>query len=171
MDKIKLIADYFGIDRNDLIKGGVNLDPNTTSCTFKDPANTNDNKDIKKIPILRHITSGKPLNDKENIEGYQCMPVEMLPDDNQNLFFLRSRDKSMEPTLKDNSLVLVHKQSTAQDGDIVAVLVDNDIVLKRLRKSNNQTLLVPDNDNYRPIIPDKNSKILGKVILGLHRFK
>jgi repressor LexA len=70
----------------------------------------------------------------------------------------------------DGDLVIVRKQSDAQNGDIVVALIENEATVKKLFKSNNYVRLQPENDSFEPIIINSTQelRILGKVI-GLIR--
>ena len=75
----------------------------------------------------------------------------------------------MNPTLKDGDTVFIKQQPTVEDGEIAAVLVDDETAatLKRVKHLNNQVLLMPDNtEGFTPIVLDKEhpGRILGKVV-------
>lgn len=74
----------------------------------------------------------------------------------------------MEPTIHDGSLVTIREQPTVEDGEIAAVLVDddNEATLKRVKHQGDLVMLMPDNKEYDPIILDKDhpGRIVGKAI-------
>lgn len=102
------------------------------------------------IPIIGVIRAGVPIFAEENIEGYEFSTVSN-PDE---YFYLRVRGDSMIGAgIKDGSLALIHKQDFAENGQIVAVLVDGEnATLKRFRQQGKTVLLQPENNEYDPII-------------------
>lgn len=124
------------------------------------------NNDLVQIPILGEIACGEPIFIRENYEGYIYEPVESLPPG--ELYYVRAKGDSMEPTIPNGSKVLIRKQSDVDSNDIAAVLVngDTEVTLKRVKKQNDAVILMPDNPNYSPIIINEHNpaKIIGKAI-------
>lgn len=120
-----------------------------------------------KIPIIGEIACGDPITADENIEGYTEETFER-PIPSGNLFALRCKGHSMEPTIHDGSLVTIREQPTVEDGEIAAVLVDgdNEATLKRVKHQGDLIMLMPDNKEYDPIILDKSNpgRIVGKAV-------
>ena len=119
------------------------------------------------IPIVGTIACGDPITAEENIEGY----TEQLftgPVPSGNLFALQCKGDSMEPTVPNGALAIIHEQPEVEDGEIAAVLVDNDseATLKRIKHQGSLVMLVPDNKKYDPIVLDKEhpGRIIGKAI-------
>ncbi|WP_413770080.1 S24 family peptidase, partial [Vibrio vulnificus] len=81
---------------------------------------------------------------------------------------LRAKGQSMEPTIKDGSLVLIRQQPDVEDGEIAAVLFtdDNEATLKRIKRAGPTVILMPDNREYEPIIASNSNpvRILGKAV-------
>lgn len=129
---------------------------------------------FRKVPLLGEIACGTPILAEQNIEGY--VPMYFIDGTRgDTVFALTCKGKSMEPTLKNGDIVFVKKQPTVEDGEIAAVLVDNDnsATLKRVKHVGKQVLLMPDNtDGYSPIILNKENPgtILGKVVEVRRRF-
>lgn len=120
------------------------------------------------IPIVGTIACGDPITAEENIEGY-TEQVFTQPVPSGNLFALRCKGDSMEPTIPNGALAIIHEQPEVEDGEIAAVLVDddNEATLKRVKHQGNLVLLVADNSKkYDPIVLDKNhpGRIVGKAI-------
>ena len=103
----------------------------------------------------------------ENIETYFPIPTEFLP--NAETFMLRVKGESMiNVGIFDGDNVLVEKQSTARNGEMVVALVEDSATVKTFYKEDGYIRLQPENDTMDPIIvPD--CQILGKVI-GIFRF-
>ncbi|EDX42386.1 MULTISPECIES: LexA family transcriptional regulator [Lactobacillales] len=119
------------------------------------------------IPLIGEIACGDPITADENIEGY-VEEIFEKPVPKGNLFALRCKGKSMEPTIHDGSIVTIREQPTVEDGEIAAVLVDgdNEATLKRVKHQGNLIMLMPDNKEFDPIILDKDNpgRIVGKAV-------
>lgn len=124
----------------------------------------------KNIPIVGTIACGTPILANENIEGFQAIPSNLVPQD--NVFALECHGNSMEPTIKNGALVVIHQQPEVEDGEVAAVLINNDATLKRVKHIGNQIILSPDNKEYDPIVLNKNddNRILGKMILQINKY-
>lgn len=103
-----------------------------------------------RLPILGVIQAGAPILAVENIEGYDFADV---PNDKE-YFFLRVRGDSMvNAHIYDGDLVLIRIQSTAEDGNIVACIINGDeATLKRFYRRGDTIILQPENSAYPPII-------------------
>ena len=123
-------------------------------------------KGIIKVPIIGTVAAGQPLLAVENIDGYFPLLAENLPND--ELFMLRVQGESMvNAGIFNGDKILIQKQETAQNGDIVVALVEDSATVKRFYKEDGHFRLQPENDTIKPIIVDEVS-IVGKVI-GLFR--
>lgn len=123
-------------------------------------------KGIIKVPIIGTVAAGQPLLAVENIDGYFPLLAENLPND--ELFMLRVQGESMvNAGIFNGDKILIQKQETAQNGDIVVALVEDSATVKRFYKEDGHFRLQPENDTMKPIIVDEVS-IVGKVI-GLFR--
>lgn len=121
---------------------------------------------LTKIPLLGTIACGDPILADENIAGYLSEPTDFLP--SGKLFYLRAKGQSMDPTIKDGSLVLIRQQPDVEDGEIAAILFvdDDEATLKRIKRAGPTVILMPDNRKYEPIIVDQDhpARILGKAV-------
>lgn len=119
------------------------------------------------IPLLGHISAGKPILVEEHIEEYVDIPNpgNYNPD---NLIMLKVKGDSMTGSrIYEGDRVLVHLQQEVENGQIAVVNVNGDeATLKRVKKlENGQTLLIASNDKYEPIlITDESARVVGKVI-------
>ncbi len=102
------------------------------------------------VPILGVIRAGYPMLAEENIEGYMFIDKP----NGEDYFYLRvTGDSMINAGIPDGSLALIHSQSYAENGDIVACMVDEEnATLKRFRKQGRTVMLIPENSNYDPII-------------------
>lgn len=153
---IQKLADYFRIDKIDLL-----VDRNN-----KIPSNLIPATNIVKIPILGEIACGEPILAEENVEGYLEEIADILPDG--ELFYLRCKGDSMEPTIKNGSYALIRQQPEVEDGEIAAVLVNGntEVTLKRVKHQGNIVMLMPDNPEYSPYIitEDNPARIIGRAL-------
>ena len=120
------------------------------------------------VPLLGKVTAGNPIEAIENPDEYFSLPSEMVPT-GKNIFTLRVSGESMiNAGIYDNDIVIVEAKNTANNGDIVVAMnEDNEVTLKRFYKEKNYFRLQPENDMMLPIILNSVT-ILGKAI-GLYR--
>ncbi len=117
----------------------------------------------KKLPLLGEIAAGKPIFAAEEVEYYS--PGEDAGAD----FCLRVHGDSMTGAgIKDGDIVFIRKQETVDDGEIAAVLVDDEATLKRVYLSPDSVTLVSENPKYKPMVYTKKQgssiRILGKAV-------
>ncbi|MBI4590153.1 MAG: repressor LexA [Candidatus Rokubacteria bacterium] len=126
----------------------------------------------REVPVLGRIAAGAPLLAEENREGSLPIGVEWLAGKGEEIFALRVRGESMvNAHIVDGDLVLVRRQESAEPGDIVVALLDNEATVKRFERKRDAVLLKPEHPTMPPIVVRpgrKDFKILGKVI-GLVR--
>lgn len=114
------------------------------------------------VPILGRVTAGLPILAVEDIEGY--IPVSESVRRGRELFALRiDGDSMINAGILDGDIVVVHKTETAENGEIVVALIEDEATVKRFFKENGHYRLQPENSDYEPIIVDQCS-ILGSVI-------
>lgn len=118
------------------------------------------------IPVLGQITAGQPILATENCEDVYYMPTNLFHGD--NLFILNVRGESMiDAGIFDGDKVIINKQDTAENGEIVAALIEDSATIKRYYKENGRFRLQPENPTMEPMYFDEVS-IIGKVV-GLIR--
>ena len=121
------------------------------------------------VPIVGKIAAGSPLLAVENIESYFPIPSEYLP--NAQTFLLEVKGESTV-TCADccNQGSGYKQQDTAENGEMVAALIDDSATVKTFYHENGHIRLQPENDTMDPIVvEEKDVHILGKVI-GVFRF-
>jgi repressor LexA len=124
-------------------------------------------KEMVNIPIVGKITAGQPILAVENIEDTFPVPLDFIGSNN-DLFMLQvSGDSMIEAGIFDGDYVIVEKKEFAQNGDIVAALIDDEATIKRFFKEGGHFRLQPENRFMSPIIVNE-VKVLGKVV-GLFR--
>lgn len=125
-------------------------------------------REVVNVPLVGTVAAGQPLLAVENIENYFPIPVEYMP--NEQSFMLKVKGESMiNAGILDGDQLLVKKQSTARNGDIVVALLEDSATVKTFYKEDGYIRLQPENDTMDPIIVRDHLQILGKVF-GVFRF-
>lgn len=118
------------------------------------------------IPLIGTVTAGQPIFAYENYEEYYSLPSSEYG--NGEYFMLRVQGTSMiNANIMDGDKIIVHRQETAEDGEIVVALVEDSATVKRIYRRENQVILHPENDTMSDMIFD-SVQVLGKVV-GLIR--
>lgn len=118
------------------------------------------------VPIVGTVAAGQPIFANESYDGYVSLPDNFFS--GEDLFILNVQGTSMiKIGIFDGDKVVVRKQDTADNGDIVVALVDDSATVKRFFKRDGRFILHPENDDMDDLIYDDVS-ILGKVV-GLMR--
>ena len=124
-------------------------------------------REVVNVPIIGQVAAGEPILAEQNIQDYFPIPAEMMP--NAESFMLKVKGESMiNAGILSGDTVLVQKQNTARNGDMVVALVDDSATVKTVYKEDGHFRLQPENDTMDPIIVE-NCEILGKVF-GVFRF-
>lgn len=125
-------------------------------------------EDVVDVPLLGKITAGSPIEAIEMPDEYFSLPAYLVPN-NKDVFTLKVSGTSMiNVGILDDDIVIVQRQNTARNGEIVVAMTDeNEVTLKTFYKEKGYFRLQPENDTMEPIILD-NVTILGKAI-GLYR--
>jgi repressor LexA len=127
---------------------------------------------VREVPVLGRIAAGAPIYAAENLEGTIPVSADWLERKGEDVFALRVRGESMvEAHIVDGDLVLVRPQPSAQPGDIVAALVDDEATVKRFGREGERVILKPEHPTMKPIVVEPGRadfRILGKV-LGVMR--
>lgn len=125
-------------------------------------------EDVIKVPLLGKITAGNPIEAIERPNEFFDLPAALVPS-KETVFTLEVSGESMiNVGIYNGDYVIVQKQSTARNGDIVVAMTDeNEVTLKTFYKEDGHIRLQPENDTMAPFIFD-NVTILGKAI-GLYR--
>ena len=122
--------------------------------------------EIVNVPLVGRVAAGLPITAEENIEEYLAFPKSMLPED--NVFALRVAGDSMKDAgILDGDIAVVKKQETAQNGEIVVALLEDEATLKYFFREKKKIKLQPANNKYRPIMTAE-AMILGRLV-GIYR--
>lgn len=127
------------------------------------------------VPLLGRVTAGMPILAVEEIESY--IPIAESVIRGREMFALRVVGESMiNAGIFDGDVIIVHKTPTAENGDIVVAMVDDEVsgeasaTVKRFFKEKGHIRLQPENDAFEPIIVE-NAVLLGKVVTLIRNFE
>lgn len=168
INKIKLpviesIASVLSVSPDWLIGNTEDPTPNTINRP-NIAANIIPMPEMKKVPLIGNIACGAPILAEEHITEYVDIPKHIPAD-----FALTCKGDSMiNARIFDGDIVYIRQQSTAENGEIAAVLIDEEATLKRVRLYDDHISLEPENPQYRPLVywgEEMNTvRILGKAI-------
>ena len=126
------------------------------------------NEEVVEVPLLGKITAGNPIEAIENPDEYFSLPAYLIPKSKEVFTLNVSGDSMINAGILDGDIVIVERQNTARNGEIVVAMTEeNEVTLKTFYKEKDHIRLQPENDTMDPIILD-NCTILGKAI-GLYR--
>ena len=151
IDKIELMANYFGISKSDLVE---DRSKRTTISAIR-------------IPTLGKVAAGVPIDRIEDVIGQELIPANLA--ETGEYFALKIQGDSMYPRIYDGDTVIVRSQCTAENGDIVIVSVNgDDATCKIFTQTPSGVMLRPLNGSYEPIfLTEENGAdccIIGKVV-------
>jgi repressor LexA len=119
------------------------------------------------VPVVGQIAAGNPILAEQDIEEVFPLPRAMVGEG--TLFMLKVKGESMiDAAICDGDWVVVRQEQTAENGDIVAAMIDGEATVKTFKKTSTQILLIPHNPAFEPI-DGKDATILGKVVTVLRR--
>lgn len=120
---------------------------------------------IREIPILGRVAAGKPTLAVEHVEGTIPLPTEWAK--GGEVFLLKVKGDSMSPYILPNDYVVVRSQPSAENGEVVVTLMEEEATVKRFFKKGRRIELKPDNEHWETIQIEEGSgevQIIGKVI-------
>lgn len=153
-DTLKKLADYFEVSVDYL------LGRKEKSPVLKDEVELND---LYPIPLLGEVVAGVPIEAQENLEGY--IYISYRP--SEEYFALRVHGDSMKNAgIFNGSVVVCHKQSDAENGEVVVAMLNGEQTVKRFKQIGDSIFLMPENPDFEPIVvaPKDELLILGKVV-------
>jgi len=150
-------------------KGLIRRDPTKPrAIEILEPEDSIQKQHVIHVPLVGKVTAGSPITAVENIDEYFPLP-DIYGTSEDQLYMLEIMGESMiEAGILDGDLVIVKQKATADNGDIVVAMTEeNEATVKRFFKEKNHFRLQPENSTMEPIIVDQVS-ILGHVV-GLYR--
>nr|WP_245797825.1 transcriptional repressor LexA [Mangrovactinospora gilvigrisea] len=119
------------------------------------------------VPLVGRIAAGGPILAEQSVEDVLPLPRQLVGEG--ELFALKVQGDSMiEAAICDGDWVTVRRQPVAENGDIVAAMIDGEATVKRFKREDGHIWLLPHNAAYEPI-PGDNATVLGKVVAVLRR--
>ncbi|CAG7845840.1 LexA repressor [Pseudoclavibacter triregionum] len=117
------------------------------------------------VPVVGRIAAGVPITSEQQVEEVFSLPRQLVGDG--ELFLLHvSGDSMVDAAICDGDYVVVRQQRDAENGEIVAAMLDGESTVKVLRRRDGHTWLLPQNTAFEPILGD-HAEILGKVVAVL----
>jgi repressor LexA len=121
----------------------------------------------KRVPLVGRIAAGIPITADEQVEDIFRLPRQLVGEG--RLFILKVVGDSMiNAAIADGDWVVIRQQEDAENGEIVAAMIDGEATVKTLKRVDGHIWLIPHNPVYSPIIDDE-AKILGKLVAVLRR--
>ncbi len=155
-ETLEAIADFFNVSMDTLYGKDTN-NLNSLNNIISMPA-------IKKVPLLGTIACGSPILAVENIERDVDMPENIRAD-----FALRCKGDSMvDAHIYDGDIVYIRKQPIVENGEVAAVVIEDEATLKRFYQDGDTVTLMPCNSKYRPFVYTgeqlEQIRIIGKAV-------
>lgn len=165
MDKIELLADYFGIKKSDLIENEHSSEQDDLTALMRRFDNIKPIK-LKRFPMLGEIACGEPIFADEDKESFVMADMDIQAD-----FCLTAKGDSMiNARIYDGDVVFIKEMPMVENGEIAAVIIDNEATLKRVYyyPEDNMLQLIAENPRYKPLVYRDEAlntiRILGKAV-------
>ena len=130
-------------------------------------ADLHSEQDVAMVPLLGQIAAGGPILAEEQVEAVLPLPRDLVGQG--QLFLLKVKGDSMiDAAICDGDYVVIRSQASADPGDIVAALIEDEATVKTLSRKDGHVWLLPHNPAYDPI-PGDDARILGKVVSVMRR--
>jgi len=140
----------------------IDLPTSTPSVDFE---NATPVGDAAMVPLVGRIAAGVPITADQQVEEVFPLPRQLVG--KGDLFMLKVQGESMiDAAICDGDWVVVRQQQTAENGDIVAAMLDGEATVKVFRQRDGHTWLLPRNSNFEPILGDQ-ADVLGKIVAVL----
>lgn len=147
-------------------RGLIRKDPGK-SRTLQIGDSSSEPKRVLRVPVLGQVRAGMPILAVENYDGYIDYPLMNRAYEANELFALRvTGDSMVEAGILDGDIIVVKKETSAENGEIVVALVDEGATVKTFYREDGHFRLQPENSRLEPIIVDE-VYILGKVVANL----
>jgi repressor LexA len=119
------------------------------------------------VPLVGRIAAGGPILAEEAVEDVFALPKQLVGEGTHFLLNV-SGDSMIEAAIADGDWVVVRQQPVAENGDIVAAMIDGEATVKTLKRRDDKVWLMPHNPAYDPI-PGEDATILGRVVAVLRK--
>ncbi len=146
-------------------KGYIRKDPTkprAIEILDRDDFSFTTKREVVNVPVVGRVTAGVPILAIENVEDSFPVPADFIG--NKQCFMLTVRGDSMvNAGIHDGDYILVSQQKTANDGEIIVALLDDEATVKRFFKEKDRIRLQPENELYKPIY-SSDAVVIGKVV-------
>ncbi len=155
--------------------GYLRIDPNRPRALVLSPTTTKpacvdqiaSENSTRHVPVLGRIAAGGPILAEQSVEATFALPRDLVGEG--ELFSLKVVGDSMvDAAICDGDWVVIRRQPTCENGDIVAALLDDEATVKTFKQRDGHVWLMPHNPAYSPILGD-HAQILGKVVSVLRK--
>jgi repressor LexA len=169
IDDLFRIADILHVNVEELLAKKERISDNKK---LNNPKITSESEEMEsfvgkttKVPLIGTIACGTPIFAEENIEAYIPVSVRFIKPSYKYFILRASGDSMNEAGINNGDLVLIRQQKTAQNGELVVALIDDEATIKEFRQKENMILLKPKSksDRYQPIILTSDFRIQGVV--------
>lgn len=151
MSRLADIASAFDVNLSQLLNGTEKF----LGISFNDVGSV-------RLPVVGRISCGNGLIAFEDIESYETTPKDWIA--GGEYFYLYAKGDSMTGArIHDGDILLIRKQDDIEDGEIAAVLIGDEAVLKKIYKRDGSIILHSENPNYPPMVKTNDVKIIGKL--------
>jgi repressor LexA len=124
---------------------------------------------VRMVPLVGRIAAGIPITADQHVDDIVALPDQLVG--SGDLFMLKVVGDSMvDAAICDGDFVVVRQQKTAENGDIVAAMLDDEATVKVFKQRDGHTWLLPQNSAYEPILGD-HATVLGKVVTVLRSIR
>lgn len=149
----------------------VEPQPGTSDATASEANITRlsafDDTRVVEVPLVGRIAAGGPILADQRVDDVFALPRQLTGEG--DLFMLAvSGDSMIDAAICDGDWVVVRRQDTAENGDVVAALLDDEATVKTLRRKDGAVWLMPHNPAYTPI-DGTHARIMGKVVSVLRK--
>ncbi len=145
---------------------GRSLGP-TSDGSYDETGSGDQRPEAVYVPVVGHIAAGGPILAEERIEEVFPLPRRLVGDG--TLFLLEVKGDSMlDAAICDGDFVVVRQQPTAENGEIVAAMIDGEATVKTFQRKSGEVWLLPHNSAYEPI-NGRDAVVLGKVVTVMRR--
>ncbi|MBN3453289.1 transcriptional repressor LexA [Mycolicibacterium sp.] len=142
-------------------------DPAASATVTTDVAGSDALPEPTFVPVLGRIAAGGPILAEEAVEDVFPLPRELVGEG--SLFLLKVVGESMvDAAICDGDWVVVRQQNVADNGDIVAAMIDGEATVKTFKRTRGQVWLMPHNPAFDPI-PGNDAAVLGKVVTVIRK--
>jgi repressor LexA len=133
----------------------------------REEAQAQASRDTAYVPLVGRIAAGGPILAEEAVEDVFPLPRQIVGEG--TLFLLKvAGDSMIEAAIADGDWVVVRQQPVAENGDIVAAMIDGEATVKTLKRKDGHVWLMPQNVAYEPI-PGDDAAVLGRVVAVMRR--